>query len=169
MANVGKSNDMCSSRIRRRAVSTTTKPFQQLIGQTEKTLNAILDRQLGDTVSEPEWVALVLISNSGGSADRQEFTNRIAHALKVDHQAAASHVGQLKARGLVHSAPRTDSDVALTEAGQQFVGQVQQQVAAITRRLWGDLPATDMDVAQRVLSTVLERAEAELSSAAAPA
>jgi DNA-binding MarR family transcriptional regulator len=150
-------------------MSATTKPFQQLIGQTEKTLNAILDRQLGDTVSEPEWVVLVLLSNSGGSADAEEFTKRIAHALKVDHQAAASQISRLAARGLLQSAPLRDSDVAMTEAGQQFVGRVQQQVGAITRRLWGDLPATDMEAAQRVLSTVLERAEAELSPAAAPA
>jgi len=35
----------------------------------------------------------------------------------------------------------------------------------ITQRLWGDIPAADMAVVRRVLGTVLERAEAELSAA----
>jgi hypothetical protein len=36
-------------------------------------------------------------------------------------------------------------------------------VGEITGRLWGDLPAEELDVAARVLSTVLKRATAELA------
>jgi hypothetical protein len=38
-------------------------------------------------------------------------------------------------------------------------------VAGITRRLWGDLAAQDLATAARVLSTVLARANQELSRA----
>lgn len=141
----------------------TTPPFAQLIGQTEKTLNAILDRLLADAVSEPQWVALVLIAGSGGSATRGEFTGRVAHALKADQETAAGHIGQLAAKGLVLTAPEDASAVRLTEAGQRLLRRVQDQVGGVTQRLWGDLPAPDLDVARRVLSTVLERAEAELA------
>jgi DNA-binding MarR family transcriptional regulator len=142
----------------------TTPPFAQLIGQTEKTLNAILDRLLDGAVSEPEWVSLVLIAGSGGTADRDEFTSRVAHALKADRQTAARHVGQLAAKGLVLTTPGAGSAVTLTEAGQQLLGRIRKQVGDVTERLWGDLPRPDLDVAGRVLSTVLERAEADLAS-----
>jgi DNA-binding MarR family transcriptional regulator len=139
----------------------STVPFQQLIGQTEKTMNAILDRELAGAVSEAEWVALVLIS-SGGSAGQDQFAGRLAHALKVDQPTAERHIGQLAAKGLVRTAPETCSAVALTEAGQQFVSRVQQRIRVITHRLWGDLPADDLAAASKVLTVVLERAEAEL-------
>jgi DNA-binding MarR family transcriptional regulator len=142
----------------------TTPPFAQLIGQTEKTLNAILDRLLAGAVSEPEWVALVLITGSGGTADRDEFTSRVAQALKTNRQTAASHVGQLAAKGLVRAAPQADSAVTLTDKGHQLLGRIRKQTGDVTERLWGDLPQPDLDVAGRVLSTVLERAEADLAA-----
>jgi DNA-binding MarR family transcriptional regulator len=142
----------------------TTPPLAQLIGQTEKSLNAILDRLLAGAVSEPQWVALVLITGSGGTADRDEFTTRVAHALKADRQTAAYHLDQLAAKGLILTAPKAGPTVTLTEAGRQLVGRIRRETGDVTRRLWGDLPAPDLDVAGRVLSTVLERAEADLAS-----
>jgi DNA-binding MarR family transcriptional regulator len=142
----------------------TIPPLTQLIGQTEKTMNAILDRLLAGAVSEPQWVALVLITGSGGTADRDEFTSRVAHALKADRQTAARHVGELASKGLVLTAPEAGSTVTLTEAGQHLVSRIRKQTGDVTGRLWGDLPQPDLDVAGRVLNTVLERAEAELAS-----
>ncbi len=86
-------------------MSPTTAPFQQLIGQTEKALNAILDRQLAGTISEPQWVALVLIAGRGESAGRDRVTSRLAHALKADSRTAADHIAGLLAMGLVQPAP----------------------------------------------------------------
>jgi DNA-binding MarR family transcriptional regulator len=143
-------------------MTTTTRSFQQLIGQTEKSLNSILDRLLAGAVSEPEWIALVLLSGSGGSADRDRFVSRLAQALKEEHEAAACHVRRLGKKGLMEDAPEGGGVVRLADAGQRYVSRVQKQVAAITQRLWGDLPAADLDTASRVLSTVLERAETEL-------
>jgi hypothetical protein len=143
----------------------TTPPLTQLIGQTEKTMNAILDRLLAGAVSEPQWVALVLITGSGGTADRDEFTSRVAHALKTDLETAEHHIGQLAAKGLVLRPPEAGTTtVTLTEAGQLLVSRIRKQTGDVTGRLWGDLPQPDLDVAGRVLSTVLERAEAELAS-----
>jgi DNA-binding MarR family transcriptional regulator len=140
-------------------------PFgAQLIGQTEKTMNAILDRVLAGRVSEPQWVALVLLASGGGSADHDQFTAQVAHALKESRETAATRVGQLAAKGLVEVAPQPGSSVALTETGQQLMGSVRTQVNDVTQRLWGDLPAADLEVAGRVLRTVLERAEAQLAA-----
>lgn len=146
-------------------MTTTTKPFQQLIGQTEKTLNAILEHQLAGTVSEPEWIALVLLSGHGGSVDSHELSVRLARALRVNDETAVGHVGRLTAKGLIRGTAGIDAAVTLTEDGRQFVGGVQQQVGRITQRLWGDLPAADLEAASTVLTTVLARAEAELEAA----
>jgi DNA-binding MarR family transcriptional regulator len=146
-------------------VDYTTTPFQRLIGQTEKTLNAILDRQLAGAVSEPQWVALVLIANAGASDSLDQLTAQLAGALKTDTAAAADHLGQLTARGLVRAASGTRPGVMLTEAGQQLVDRVQSWAGQLTDQLWGDLPASDMDIARQVLGIVLERAEARLAIA----
>jgi DNA-binding MarR family transcriptional regulator len=145
-------------------MTATTRPFEQLLGQTEKTMNAILDRLLAGSVSEPQWVTLVLIAGGAGSDGHDQLTARVAEALKVDHGTAANRVGQLAAKGLVQKAPQPGSAVTLSAAGEQFAGRIRGQTSQITQRLWGDLPATDMQVASQVLSTVLERAQAELGS-----
>jgi DNA-binding MarR family transcriptional regulator len=145
-------------------VNNPPTPFgAQLIGQTEKTMNAILDRILAGRVSEPQWVALVLIAG-GGTAGREQVTARVAHALKENQEAASARIGQLAAKGLVQTAPEPGSAVALTQAGRQLLRGVQKQTAEITERLWGDLPAADLEVAGRVLRTVLGRAEAEAAT-----
>ncbi len=142
----------------------TTASFQQLLGQTEKTLNAILDRRLADAVSEPQWIALVLTGNVGPSDTLDEVTARLAGALKTDTQAASDQIAQLAARGLLSPAPGDRPGLTLTEAGQQFVSQVQGWAGELTQRLWGNLPDSDMEIARRVLGIVLERGEAELAT-----
>jgi DNA-binding MarR family transcriptional regulator len=145
-------------------MSTITPPLAQLLGQTEKSLNALLDRLLDGTISEPQWVTLVLLAGSGGPSDRDQLIGRTAAALKTDHVTAAGHVVQLAAKGLVEAVPGSASALGLTEAGQKLLGRVRRQVAEIAERLWADLPATDLDTTSQVLSTILERAETELQS-----
>jgi hypothetical protein len=42
----------------------------RVIGQAEKTMNAILDRQLtGTDLTEPQWVILTLAVTSGGTTE----------------------------------------------------------------------------------------------------
>ena len=54
----------------------------RVIGQAEKTLNAILARLLeGTGLTEPEWVILTLAATSGEPAERDQFTRMVAGAL----------------------------------------------------------------------------------------
>jgi hypothetical protein len=65
-------------------MSTSPTFSTQLIGQTEKALNAILDHQLaGPGLTEPQWVTLTIAVMSGGTIDRTAFTSRVADALKI--------------------------------------------------------------------------------------
>jgi DNA-binding MarR family transcriptional regulator len=143
-------------------MNTIAPPFTALIGQTENALVAILNRELaGSGVTEPQWTALALAA--GGPASRGQLTARVARALATDQAAAAGHIEALVAAGLAQGRPDPGAGVALTEAGQQLLGRVRKQTGEITQRLWGDLPAAELQTARRVLSTVLERAQDELS------
>jgi hypothetical protein len=139
----------------------------QVIGQTEKALNAILDRQLAGTgLNEPQWISLTLTVASGGTVDRDQLVGRVAGALKVSEAQAQARIAELTAAQLLQAPDGEGSQVTVTDAGQQLHGQIRGATTEITRRLWGDLPAEELDVAGRVLSTILARADAELASAA---
>ena len=144
-------------------MNTNTAPLEQLIGQTEKAMNAILDRLIADAVTEPQWVTLVLTARNGGPADSGQFPGRVAQALAVDQATAADHIGQLAKKGLVSTAGGV---ITVAEAGQQLLDRVQGQTGEIIQRLWGDLPTADHEATRRMLSTVLARAQAELGAGA---
>ncbi|MEV0270333.1 hypothetical protein AB0H43_16250 [Hamadaea sp. NPDC050747] len=134
----------------------------QVIGQTEKALNAILDRLLAGTdITEPQWVTLTLTVVSGG-LPADALTARVSNALKVDSAVARERLAELTSAGLVRQNP--DGVVEATERGKAQWEAVRAQVTEITQRLWGDLPEEDLAVAGRVLSTVLTRASAALAT-----
>ncbi len=145
---------------------TTTPPFgTALIGQTEKTLNAILDRQLAGTgITEPQWVTLTLAAAGGGSVDRAELIRRVSAATKAGEASVAERVAELTAAGLLRDGG--DGSIQVSEAGQARWTRIRTALGPITQGLWGDLPAEDLAVAGRVLSTVLERADAVLAAPA---
>ena len=126
----------------------------QLIGRTEKSLNALLDRQLAGTgITEPQWVALTLTVTGDGA----DVVERVRDALKVDAATSRQRLAELAAAGLVHTTAA--GAVEATELGRARWEEVRAATAQITRRLWGDLPEADLAVAGRVLNTVLARAD----------
>ncbi|NUR47287.1 MAG: winged helix DNA-binding protein [Hamadaea sp.] len=134
----------------------------QVIGQTEKALNAILDRLLAGTdITEPQWVTLTLTVVSGG-LPADALTARVSGALKADSAIARERLAELTSAGLVRQNP--EGVVEATERGKAQWEAVRAQVTEITQRLWGDLPEEDLAVAGRVLSTVLTRANAALAT-----
>jgi hypothetical protein len=150
-------------------VTSAPTPFfsAPVLGQTEKALNAILDRQLAGTgLTEPQWVTLTLTVTvaNGGTVDRDQLIGRVAGALKVSEAEAEAHIAELAAAQLVQ-AGGGEGSLTVTDAGQQLHGQIRSAVTEITQRLWGDLPSEDLATAGRVLTTVLARANAELALA----
>ena len=144
-------------------MSTAPTFSTQLIGQTEKTLNAILGRLLAGTgLSEPQWVTLTVAVMSGSSIERGAFVSRIAGALRISEGEAQARIDELAAERLFEV---DDSAVTVTDAGKELQARIRGEVVEITDRMWGDLPADDLAAAGRVLTTVLERASAELSRA----
>jgi hypothetical protein len=132
-----------------------------VLGQTENALNAILERRLDGAITERQWVALVLTAMGAGAEGRDALVARVTGALKVSEAQAQADLDALVAAEFVTAG----SPVGVTDAGSDFYDRIRADVTAITARMWGDLPAADLDTAGRVLSTILERANAELARA----
>ena len=135
----------------------------RVIGQAEKTLGAILDRQLAGTgLTEPQWVILTLAIASSGTAERDKFTRMVADALKISETDARARVDDMVTAHRLRVTGEAPA-VTATGAARQLHGRISATITQITQRLWGDLPAEDLATAGRVLAIITERAGAELA------
>ena len=130
-------------------------PFgPQLIGETEKTLNALLRRFLqGTGLTEPQWVTLRLASVLDGSVDADGLATAVAD--RAHFPDAADLVGELTDRGLL-------ADGRLTSAGRELTTAVQTTITTDTAPIWDDLPTDDVAAATRVLNEIIARARVML-------
>jgi hypothetical protein len=128
-----------------------TIPFGPvLLGQTEKTLQALLRRTLADTgLSEPQWVTLRVATMLDGRVERATLISAVNDRAKFAD--TAEMVDVLTARGLVTGGQPT-------EAGQDLVTSVLAASDRTNGSVWRDLPADDVEAATRVLNHVLRRA-----------
>jgi hypothetical protein len=124
-------------------------PFgPQLIGETEKTLNALLHRFLQRTgLTERQWVTLRLAGMLDGSVDGliTALADR-AHLSDADDL-----VAELTDRGLL-------ADGRLSAAGRELTTAVQTTITTDTAPIWDNLPSDDVAAATRVLNEVITRA-----------
>ena len=135
----------------------------RVIGQAEKTLNAILARQLAGTgLTEPEWVILTLAATSGEPPGRDQFTRTVADALKISEAGARARIGAMVTAQQLQITGE-GSAVTVTGAALQVHERIRAATVSITQQLWGDLPAGDLATAGRVLAIITERANAELA------
>jgi hypothetical protein len=135
----------------------------RVIGQAEKTLNAILGRLLAGTgLTEPQWVILTLAVTDGGTAGREEFTRMVAGALKISETEARARVGDMVAAQQLQVTSDARA-VTVTGPARQLHSRISAASTQIVQRLWGDLPAGDLATAGRVLAIITERANAELA------
>jgi hypothetical protein len=134
-------------------------PFgPQLIGETEKTLNALLLRHLDGTgLTEPQWVTLRLSDQFDGTVDTDGLFAVVgdrAHFPDADRLVAA-----LTGRGLL-------IDGRPTVAGREVLTAVQAAVATDTAAIFGGLASDDVAAATRVLNEVVGRARVALGPTA---
>ncbi|WP_242891454.1 hypothetical protein [Actinomadura litoris] len=145
-------------------MATTDQTFgTALIGQTEKALNAILDRQLAGTgITEHQWVTLTLAVVGGGVVDRAELIRRVSGAIHVGEASVDERITELTGAGLLQA--DGDGRVQVTGEGRERWTRVRAAIVPITQTLWGDLPDEDLAVAGRVLNIVLDRANTVLAA-----
>lgn len=129
----------------------------QLIGQTEKALNALLRTVLVDRqLSEREWVALRLTSQFDGPGTLVETIRDSAQFTD-----AADLLSGLEARGLV-------MDDALSAAGADLVAEISREIGALTDPIWASIAPADAETAARALDGVLTRTRALLRGESQP-
>ena len=108
-----------------------TTPFgPQLIGETEKTLNALLLRHLdaagmAGALTEPQWVTLRIANMLDGAVDRDGLVTAVAD--RAHFPDAAQHVDDLTTRGLL-------VDGHLTDDGRNLLTGVQASLADVVSR-----------------------------------
>ena len=126
-------------------------PFgPQLIGETEKTLHALLDRFLqGTELTESQWVTLRLAGMLDGSVDADGLATAVADRAHLSD--AVDLVGELTDRGLL-------ADGRLTSTGRELTSAIQTTITADTAAIWDKLPSDDVAAATRVLNEVITRA-----------
>src|SRR5690348_15133131 len=84
-----------------KAVSSSPPFNPQLIGQTEKTLNAILDRHLAEVgLTEQHWIMLTLAVTADGTVDRDELVKQVVNNAKFSEEDVRARVTELVARQL---------------------------------------------------------------------
>jgi hypothetical protein len=121
----------------------------QLVGQTEKTLQALLRQALAGTgLDERLWVTLRLASQPDDATLRDRVAD-LAQFGDADHL-----VTTLEQRQLV-------ANDAPTAAGHALLETVLARSAALSGPIWEDLP--DADAAARALTELLTRARAALA------
>jgi hypothetical protein len=124
----------------------------QLLGETEKTLQALLRRALDGTgLDERLWVGLRVADQPDGTALRDRLAER------AQFEDADELVTTLEQRRLV-------AGDAVTTDGRAMLERVLAKSAALSGPIWDDID--DADAAARALAEVLARARAALKNAA---
>lgn len=139
----------------------------QDIGQAERSTRALLDTLLSETGTPFEhWVTLRLLATSATAFRGDELVARMSSALKIAPVAVRSVLTELDAVHLIDGG-KGSGDVTLTSAGVALYERINAGASAIAARLYGDLPVDDLVAAHRVLVTVTERANRELTRSGA--
>ncbi|MEU6218912.1 MarR family transcriptional regulator [Streptomyces sp. NPDC047022] len=135
----------------------------RLVGLAHYASRALLEQVLTSTgVTFTESAMLRALEDHGGHLDSTVLVTRVTKALgNADGQAAHAAAERLIADGLLDSA--TDG-VSMTDAGRAVLEEVQAGGRKVAARLYADIPRADLETAGRVLTLVLQRANAELES-----
>jgi DNA-binding MarR family transcriptional regulator len=132
------------------------------IGETENALDGVLTATLGGTgLDRLGWIALKLAAGGEQAISASALTDRLAATQKVDHSTAIGIIDDLQSRGIVTA---TADAIVLTSSGESLFRRLDDQIQRLTERIWAGLPVADLATADRVLSTIAERASAVLAA-----
>jgi hypothetical protein len=126
----------------------TTRFGPQLIGETEKTLNAMLRRALeGSGLSEPQWVTL-RIADQLDAVDGPSLAAAVVDSAHFTNPAQL--VDPLTERGLLDGG-------RLTARGRELLESLQAAITEMTAPIWHDLGNEDVAAAERLLHEIIRR------------
>ncbi|MFK4222090.1 MarR family winged helix-turn-helix transcriptional regulator [Streptomyces sp. NPDC019890] len=138
----------------------------QVIGQAHYATRALLETVLAPTgTTFNQSVALNAVAGGGEAVEQSALVARMTGTLKIDESAVLATIGELAESRLLETLPGDTSRLRLTEAGRALNGRIRAAVAEITERLYGGMPAEDLQTAGRLLTLVTARANAALADA----
>lgn len=143
-------------------------PITRYIGEAERTLQALLQRQLQKAgLSFPQWVALTILS--GAPLTREGLARAIADARLVLPGSEMGVVDDLVAEDFV----ALGQNLTITRKGLDLFQPLRDNVRGISSGLLADVSSDDLIVTRRVLETLTSRAaellRMEATGAANPA
>lgn len=132
---------------------TNIPPITRFIGEAERTLQALLQRQLEKAgMSFPEWVALTILS--GDQLTAEGLAQAIAGARVVVPGSEMAVVDDLIRKELV----ARGQNLSMTQRGLDVFQPLRDTVRGVTSRLVADVSSDDLAVTRRVLETLNSRA-----------
>lgn len=136
----------------------------RLIGVAHYAARAVLEQVLSrHNVTFQEMATLRPVAAAGGPVAHDQLVGRTVAALKVDEAEVREVIGALIAKGLLAA---DGPQLRITDAGQTFYADAGAATSEIGARIYAGIPAEDLAAAARVLTTVTERADAELAALA---
>lgn len=134
----------------------------QIIGQAERAHAAILGRILsGSNVTGNQSITVNLVMFAGGSLDHSALIDRLAEALLVSISTAQETIAETINAGLL---AREGADINATDAGKAYYQRFRAVSVEALTPAYADIPADDLAIAARVLTTITERIRHELRS-----
>ena len=131
-------------------------PLTRSIGTAERSLRALLDRELSRAeLSFAQWTVLVF-TGSGGLPLGQIAQRQLAGQVIAAEAEAKDAVDRLAGMGLLVS--NDQGSIRQTEKGQQLFARLSKAIEGITTSLYGDLPETDLEATHRTLLEIGSRA-----------
>ncbi|MEU3605090.1 MarR family transcriptional regulator [Streptomyces sp. NPDC035033] len=143
---------------------TTTAPAadSRLLGLAHYAARGVLEHVLArHGVTFPQQIALRAAVTADAPRTPDELVAQVRATLKADPADVRAALDALRAKELlVADGPH----LVPTEAGRALLTAVAAEVAPLTARVWGGIPAEDLAAAGRVLALVTERADRELAA-----
>ena len=134
----------------------STPPLPRSIGTAERSLRALLERELGRShLSFPQWIALVFTS-TGPLPLSQVIQRQLAGQVVTSEAAAKEAINHLLVGGLLSSDDA--GNLTHTDKGGQTFASLSAAVQGITTSLYGDLPPSDLEATHRTLLEIGNRA-----------
>lgn len=132
---------------------TDSPPITRFIGEAERALQALLQRQLQKAgMSFPEWVALTILS--GGQLTAEGLAQAIAGARVMAPGREMTVVKDLIGKELVAHG----ENLSMTQRGLDVFQPLRDSVRGVTSHLVADVSSDDLAVTRYVLETLTSRA-----------
>jgi DNA-binding MarR family transcriptional regulator len=108
-----------------------------------------------------QQVALRAVLTADAPPTPDELVAQVHDSLKADPADIRATADELLAKQLIVA---DGAHLRPTDAGRELIAATSAETAPVAARIWGGIPAEDLAAAGRVLATVTERANAELSA-----